>query len=380
MIGNHISVLTSETVALYTVIDKSMELIDLEDRIRAFSLLGKHVEQLLVTERGNTESNKVQKEISTELLEICQNAYNQNTWFTKESVIHAFKGLLQYLQEENLRKWLANYDLANQSPKIIGTVMAGNIPMVGIHDFISILISGNKIKVKLSTLDQFLMKYIAAQLVVAEKRFENYIDFAELLKGVDALIATGSDNTARYLEYYFRKVPRIIRKNRTSCAILRGGETIEDLKNLSKDIFLYFGLGCRNVSKVFVPENYSFENLLHALEIDGEKAVQNHKYVNNYDYNKSIFLINKVPHLDNGYILLKEDDSLFSPISVLHFEYYSNVKELENQLLQEKDNIQCIVSKGGYFKNSIAFGKAQLPQITDYTDGIDTLGFLQKIS
>ena len=344
-----------------------MKIISLEERIKAFVDLGKEIENLL----ENRETN--------ELSEICFRAFNQNTWFTEESVLFAFKGIRHFLYENTLSDWLNNYHIDNKIPKVVGTVMAGNIPMVGAHDFICILLSGHKIKAKLSTLDQYLIKFIASKLIAIDNRFEQYIEFADMLKNVDALIATGSDNSARYFDYYFRNIPRIIRKNRTSCAVLKGDESKADLIALSSDITSYFGLGCRNVSKIFVPQNYSFSGLLSVLEIDGKKICQNHKYANNYDYNKSIYLVNGVPHLDNGYMIFKEDTSLFSPISVIHFEYYSNIEALEQRLLEENINIQCIVSAKGYFKNSIAFGTAQIPNIDDYADGVDTLAFLQDL-
>ncbi|MBT33320.1 MAG: acyl-CoA reductase [Thalassobius sp.] len=339
----------------------------LEDRIKAFVLLGKEIDELL----KNKDENEFQ--------EICFRAFNQNTWFTKESVEYAFTGIRNYLHEAELKSWVNNYQFSEEAPKTIGTVMAGNIPMVGFHDLMAILISGNKIKAKLSSLDQYLIKFLASKLINIDSRFEAYIEFSEMLKNVDALIATGSDNSARYFEYYFRKVPHIIRRNRTSCAVLKGDESKEDLNALASDITTYFGLGCRNVSKLFVPENYSFNELLSVLEDNGKLICQNHKYANNYDYNKSIYLVNKVPHLDNGYMIFREDASMFSPISVIHFEYYRDVASLEERIKREVENIQCVVSAKGYFKNSIPFGDAQLPSVSDYADGVDTLEFLQKI-
>ncbi|UZR96248.1 acyl-CoA reductase [Chondrinema litorale] len=339
----------------------------LEDRINAFVLLGKEIDELL------------KKQDENEFQEICFRAYNQNTWFTKESVEFAFRGISNYLKESEIKNWARGYKFSEEAPKVIGTVMAGNIPMVGFHDLMAILISGNKVKAKLSTLDQYLIKFLASKLINIDSRFENYIEFSEMLKNVDALIATGSDNSARYFEYYFRNVPHLIRRNRTSCAVLKGDETKEDLEALATDITTYFGLGCRNVSKLFVPENYSFNELLLVLEENGKLIAQNHKYANNYDYNKSIYLVNRVPHLDNGYMIFREDISLFSPISVIHFEYYREVDFLEERLKRDVNNIQCIVSANAYFKNSIPFGDAQLPSVSDYADGVDTLEFLQKI-
>jgi len=349
-----------------------MNEINIKDRINSFNALGRHISELLEDYERNKED--------AILAELTRQAFNQNTWFTSESVVEALKGILKFLDQTVLENWLSTYSISeNRSPKVIGTLMAGNIPLVGFHDLLCVLLSGNVLKAKLSSQDTVLMKYLANQLIAIEPRWKSYLIFSEQLKEIDALIATGSDNTARHFNYYFRHIPRIIRKNRTACAILEGNESKTVLADLAKDVFTYFGLGCRNVTKLYVPENYNFETILHVFEERGKTAALNHKYVNNYDYNKSILLVNGVPHLDNGFILLKEDTSLFSPISMLHFEKYESIEELEKKLQQQKDQIQCILSGASYFNNSIAIGNAQSPTVSDYADGVDTMAFLKSI-
>ena len=350
-----------------------MNEINIKDRINSFNTLGTHISELLDAYEGNKEDSK--------LAELMRQAFNQNTWFTQESVIKALKGIIKFLDQTVLENWLSTYSISEKkSQKVIGTLMAGNIPLVGFHDLLCVLVSGNVLKAKLSSQDTVLMKYLANQLIEIEPRWQEYLIFSEQLKEIDALIATGSDNTARHFNYYFRHIPRIIRKNRTACAILKGDESTTVLAGLAEDVFTYFGLGCRNVTKLYVPENYNFETILHVFEEKGKTAALNHKYVNNYDYNKSILLVNGVPHLDNGFILLKEDTSLFSPISMLHFERYKSISELENKLEQLQGQIQCILSEASFFKNSIAIGNAQSPNVTDYADGVDTMAFLTSIN
>jgi hypothetical protein len=230
--------------------------------------------------------------------------------------------------------------------------MAGNIPLVGFHDFLSVLITGHKAHCKLSSEDPLLLKKITAYLLEIEPTFKEFIFFPDQLKNKDAIIATGSNNTARYFDYYFSTIPHIIRKNRNSCAILNGNESKEDIHELGKDIFYYFGLGCRNVSKLFI---------------------KHHKYINNYDYRKSIYLINQIKHWDSGFFLLKEDIQLSSPISVLFFEYYQSDTDLHQKIKQHENEIQCIVSQNGWYPKSVPFGKSQFPALDDYADGIDIL-------
>ncbi|MGV3588038.1 MAG: acyl-CoA reductase [Adhaeribacter sp.] len=334
----------------------------LPERITAFVSLGEELKNL----------NPAQKQ------EIIFRAGNANSWFDVNNVTNALNGIIYLLDKENLQDWLFVYNLENITPKKVGVIMAGNIPMVGFHDFLSVLISGHHLYAKLSSEDNYLMKMLAERLINIEPRFADRIYFVELLKEADAVIATGSDNTARYFEYYFSKKPHIIRKNRTSLGILTGNETTADFRALAEDIFSYYGLGCRNVSKVLVPESYSFTPFYDAIA-PFKYILDHNKYQNNYDYNKSILLVNRAEHFDNGFLLLTPSEQLVSPISVLFYQTYANADDLKNQLEAVKDKMQVVVSADGWYENSIAFGQAQCPAVWDYADGVDTLAFLSKL-
>jgi hypothetical protein len=257
-------------------------------------------------------------------------------------------------------------------PRNAGIVMAGNIPLVGFQDFLAVFISGHRQTIKLSSKDEVLLKHLVSKMTEVNSETADHISFAGILKGCDAYIATGSNNSSRYFEQYFAKYPNIIRKNRTSAAILTGGETPGDLENLSDDIHLYFGLGCRNVSKIFVPAGYDFVPLLRSFDKYMYFA-DHHKYKNNYDYQLSIILLNNIYYMTNGSTLLTQNESLFSPISHLHFEYYSDVEKITGKLEQNKD-VQCIIAK-----RAIGFGEAQDPGLFSYADGVDTMQFLLSI-
>ncbi|ADR21118.1 acyl-CoA reductase [Marivirga tractuosa] len=299
-----------------------------------------------------------------------------NNWFTRENVVHAVKALGNMLDADKLEKWVSDYDLAENSDKKVAIIMAGNIPLVGFHDFLSVLISGHKVLGKLSSQDPYLLKEVVKLLLEIEPDFENKIELTqETISGFDGVIATGSNNSARYFEQYFGKYPNIIRKNRSSVAVLTGKETEEEIQALGKDIFQYYGLGCRNVSKLLVPEGFDFSPFIKVLE-DFKWVADHHKWVNNYDYNKSIYLVNDEPHLDSGFFLMKEDEALVSPISVLFYEFYKSDEELEEKLSKQKEQIQCVVQQGA----EIEPGKAQQPELWDYADGVDTLQFLSELN
>ncbi|GAA4350270.1 acyl-CoA reductase [Hymenobacter saemangeumensis] len=316
--------------------------------------------------------------ISTdELTPLAARARNQNAWFDLPNVTHAVQGIAHLLEEEPLRHWAARYPAEPATVRQVGVVMAGNIPMVGFHDLLCVLVSGHILLAKLSADDTVLMQWLIDELVKIEPLFADFIKVVPRLNAADAYIATGSDNTARYFDYYFGKKPHIIRLNRSSVAVLTGRETDAELGQLGPDIFQYYGLGCRNVSKLYVPRDYDFTPLLDALQTC-EGVLNHHKYQNNYDYNKSIMLVNGVPHLDNGFLLVKRDIALVSPISVVFFEDYTNEIELVDKLTDVAARIQCVVSSGGLFAGSFPFGRAQAPGVTDYADGIDTLNFLMS--
>lgn len=334
----------------------------LEDRIAAFAALGTKIDRLSESERQS----------------IFEQAAQHNAWFTADSVRMALTGISHLLQKEKLTAWTSRYSFNREQEKTIGVAMAGNIPLVGFHDLLCILISGDVVVAKKSSQDSYLITLLTDWLTDLEPRFKSKIRFEERLNKVEAVIATGSDNTARYFEYYFRNIPHIIRKNRTSCAILMGEEEESQLIELGKDVFTYFGLGCRNVAKLYVPEDYSFPGLLNCWEIY-QPIIHHHKYVNNYDYQKSIMLVNGIHHYDNGFIMLTESENLVSPISVLFYETYRNLADLNAKMEKQKEKIQCVVSANGWFKDSIPFGKAQLPEVWDYADQVDTMKFLASI-
>ncbi|EAZ79986.1 acyl-CoA reductase [Algoriphagus machipongonensis] len=307
-------------------------------------------------------------------------AQNGNSWFTEESIASAFSGIVNFLHEDKLDQWLSKYKIDEPAdPKSVGIMMAGNIPMVGFHDLMTVLISGNKACVKLSSSDTILMNWLIQELIKIEPSFEELISVEEMLKGKDAYIATGSDNSARYFNYYFGKYPSVIRQNRTSVAVLSGEESKEELEALGKDIFKYFGLGCRNVSKVFIQSEEQLQNLLPALEVYSPIS-NHHKYHNNYEYNKSIYLVNGDKHLDNGFLLVKESEELVSPISVLYFETYQSKEALSKKMDGIQSKIQCVVANPDYWEGAIPFGNAQEPEPWDYADQVDTLEFLQGLN
>jgi hypothetical protein len=334
----------------------------LTDRLQAFATLGETLQAFT----------------PEQIRDLTLRAGNANPWFDEQNVTHAFNGIIHLLDKQNLEDWVFAYDLQQVPPRKVGVVMAGNIPMVGFHDMLCVLLAGHTLYAKLSSGDTVLMKMLAEQLIGIAPEFGNSIHFVEMLKDVEAIIATGSDNTSRYFEYYFSKKPHIIRRNRTSLGILTGQESAAELNALGSDIFQYFGLGCRNVSKVFVPQAYSFTPFFEAIE-SCKHVADHHKYLNNFDYNKSILLINQTPHLDNGFLLVTESPQLVSPISVLYYQTYTDAQDLHRQVLAAADKTQCLVSAQGWYKNSTAFGQAQCPAVWDYADGVDTLNFLSHL-
>ncbi|NHE58329.1 acyl-CoA reductase [Cyclobacterium plantarum] len=307
--------------------------------------------------------------------------HDQNSWFTPEQSRLALEGILAYLSPEKVRQWISSYkflDKEHFEERNIGIIMAGNIPGVGFHDLLCVLLSGHRAKIKLSSTDNILIPWLVEKLGEISPELVQAVSFEERLNGMDAYIATGSDNSARYFDYYFGRYPHIIRKNRTSVAILDGNETQEDWNKLSKDIFQYYGLGCRNVSKIYVPNQQSLQGFLKGME-PANQVIDHHKYLNNYDYNKSKYLVNRSPHFDNGHLLLVESKELVSPIAVVYFEYYADLSMLRKQLKDQENKIQCMVSRDGWFDGSIKMGNAQCPEVSDYADKVDTLQFLLNL-
>ncbi len=311
-----------------------------------------------------------------EFEELLLKVKNENPWFTPGSVDLALEGIRRYLEASQLKKWIASYNLSRKNSKTIGLVMAGNIPLAGFHDLLCVLISGHVAMAKLSSKDSILPTFLLKKLVTIEPRFEPFIVLPPRLKNFDAVIATGSDNSARYFHYYFDKYPHIIRKNRSSCAILSGSESNDDLMLLGRDVFSYFGLGCRNVSKIFIPADFDPTRLIHAWDIYVD-IIHHHKYHNNYDYQKSILLVNKLPFYDSGFVILQENEKLVSPISVVYLERYSNADDLSRKVELSAGKIQCIV--GNTDPATVPFGQAQTPELWDYADRVDTMKFLETL-
>lgn len=336
----------------------------LEDRIFAIARLGEYMGA--ITDSEHPDHSLLLK------------AHQHNGWFTHDNLVFALNSWSKVLSVPNLTNWLSAYDFSATDQKTIGIVMAGNIPLVGFHDFISVLLSGHKVLAKLSSNDGVLLPHLSQTLIGIESRFEGLIGFPkDRLTDFDAVIATGSNNTARHFEYYFGKHPNIIRSNRNGVAILNGKERLDQLESLADDIFRYFGLGCRNVSKLYVPNGYNFDTFFNAM-YRWRDIINNDKYINNYDYNKAVYLMSNMALLDNEFMLLKEDQGYASPISVVFYEYYSNETELLQRLERDAGSIQCIVGDATPLQ-TIPFGGAQTPGLPDYADGVDTMAFLTEL-
>ncbi len=353
----------------------------LKERIILFSRLGQFF-QNLKDEDFDSNLEGISKKDYLDFLESLNDASYKNRWFTNENIQLAIKAWTNNLQHSNLISWLDHYpDLQKEikSCRTVAIIMAGNIPMVGFHDLLCVFLSGNKALCKLSSDDQILLPAILNILAKINPEVDKYIELTtDMLGKFDAVIATGSNNTSRYFEYYFGKYPNIIRKNRNSVAILTGNETKEDIAKLGADIFQYFGMGCRNVSKLYIPQNFEFKNLFEPIQ-SFEKVQMQSKYMNNYDFHKSIYLVNKVAHFDNGFCLLTEDIKLASPISVVYYEYYTDILSLTEMLKGRKDEIQCLVAEKGLSSDNVCFGDTQKPNLMDYADGVDTLDFLVNL-
>jgi hypothetical protein len=348
----------------------------LETKKSVFVELGKFLSQFSEKEsvkRSDVLNNDLFYDDFEKLIYLSQ---SHNGWYTPEQVYFSINSWAEALTEENINKWVSQYSFDSVSTeKTVALILAGNIPLVGFHDFLSVLITGNKALVKTSSNDQHLLPFLANYLIAVDENLKDKITFVEgKLENFDAVIATGSNNTARYFEYYFKDKPSIIRKNRNSTAVLNGEESKENLEALGEDIFRYFGLGCRNVSKLFVPKGYSFDAFFEAI-FKYQDVIHYEKYANNYDYNKAVFLMSNFKLLDNGFLTIKEDSSYASPISSVFYEFYENIEDLQSRLETDSEQIQCIVSNN-LIEKSIPFGQTQNPQLWDYADNVDTITFL----
>jgi hypothetical protein len=346
----------------------------LKHRIQAFVQIGLFIEDYFIKQIKPNH-----QKFHSDLNNIIDISHQYNGWFTPDNTIRALKGISVMLKEEDLNNF-TNDIIDPKQTKTVAIIMAGNIPAVGFHDLMCVLLCGHDVLIKASSDDTVLITFLAGMLIYFEPNFAPKINFSDgRLTNFNAVIATGSNNSAKNFEYYFNKYPHIIRKNRSSVAILNGKETKKELSELGKDIFFYYGLGCRNVSKLFVPEGYNFNHLFESV-FDFKFVIDNKKYHNNYEYNRAIYLLDLVPFLDNNFLLITENKSLHAPTSVLFYEYYSNQSKLIENIFQIKDQIQCIASnlKIEGLK-TVSFGKTQEPKIFEFADDVNTLNFLNNI-
>jgi len=345
-----------------------------DQRIHSFCQLGEEINSLI--------HNFNERKSATVFSEVVRKAMAHNPWFTEQNIYLMLNSIAKMLDRNKLERLTQSYPELKHgtAAKTIAVIMAGNIPLVGFQDFLHVLLTGHRFLGKLSHQDRFLLPAIAALLIKIEPAFESEIQFTDqTINNFDAVIATGSDNSGRYFDYYFGNYPHIIRRNRHGVAILTGNESTASLSDLGLDVFSFFGLGCRNVSTIFVPEGYKFDKMFEAFE-PFEETANHSKYFSNYEYNKAIFLVNGVQHYDNGFVLIQQADSFGSPVAVIHYQTYTNTQELEEILKLNQEKIQCVVSDNAWFKESYPLGQAQFPAINDFADGIDTIDFLIKLN
>ena len=345
----------------------------IDQRIKAFNKLG----ELFADISSQKKDSKYNEWIPVFYKKIKQ-AYQYNNWFTTENCLLSLKNWSKELTTKNLSKWVNNYDINESPKKTIAIIMAGNIPLVGFHDFLCVNILNFKCVIKMSSDDKILLPVIVDFLEFVLPGFKKNIKFTEKpLKSFHGVIATGSNSSFKYFEYYFKEYPKLLRKNRHSIAVLNGNENKENLIDLGNDIFHYFGLGCRSVSKIFVPKNYNFDLLFESF-FEFKEIIKHNKYANNYDYNKAVYLLSEEKFIENGFLILKKDNKLGSPIASLFYETYDSISEIKEYINKNSDFLQCIVSNS-ILPNSIPLGSSQNPKIDDYADNIDTLNFLLKI-
>lgn len=343
---------------------------NLEQRILGLHRVGKFLADFI----DKNEENYNEKE--SEFAILLQKTEIENAWFSKENMQFALSDWAKLLQEQGVREWLNQYK-PSENPKKVGLILAGNIPMVGFHDVLCVVLSNHIPVIKLSSKDKYVIPFLLKLWADFSENDISY-ELVERLENFDAVIATGSNNTARYLEYYFKDYPKIIRKNRTSIAVLKGDESDEQLKRLAEDIFRYYGLGCRNVTRLFLPKDFVLDRLFENF-LDFGNIINHHKYANNYDYNKAVYLLNQDLFWDNNFVMLREDDKLFSPLSVLNFSRYETLEEVKQFISENETDIQAIVAQQILGLPSVDFGEAQHPTLDTYADDVDTMKFLEQI-
>lgn len=343
---------------------------NLEQRILGLHRVGKFLADFI----DKNEENYNEKECEFAIL--LRKTEIENAWFSKENMQFALSDWAKLLQEQGIREWLNQYKPSENSKKV-GLILAGNIPMVGFHDVLCVMLSNHIPVIKLSSKDKYVIPFLLKLWADSSENDISY-ELVERLENFDAVIATGSNNTARYLEYYFKDYPKIIRKNRTSIAVLKGDESDEQLKRLAEDIFRYYGLGCRNVTRLFLPKDFVLDRLFENF-LDFGNIINHHKYANNYDYNKAVYLLNQDLFWDNNFVMLREDDKLFSPLSVLNFSRYETLEEVKQFISENETDIQAIVAQQILGLSSVDFGEAQHPTLDTYADDVDTMKFLEQI-
>ncbi|SIS62623.1 acyl-CoA reductase [Chryseobacterium gambrini] len=341
-----------------------------ENQVLGLTRLSQYIKDFLNKNQEDYNDNDSDFELLLKRSEI------ENPWFTIENQKFALKQWTDLLTEENIAHWLKEYQIS-KTTKRVGLILAGNIPLVGFHDVISVVLSNHIPVIKLSSKDKYMIPFLLKKWNEFSEGNVSF-EFVEKLENFDAVIATGSNNTARYLEYYFKNHLNIIRKNRTSIAVLKGDETEGELKLLAEDIFRYFGLGCRNVTRLFIPQDFVLDRLFESF-LDFQEIINHNKYANNYDYNRAVYLLNQDKFWDNNFVMLKEDEKLFSPLSVINFSRYSSLDEVKSFMAENEENIQCVVAKDELGLDSIKFGEAQNPGLNTYADNVDTMKFLSVI-
>lgn len=362
---------------MYKVTKLSLEMFDFPEIVNGFIRLSEKFSELAKVaddlHHGRTPGNPM-------LETLVIRSRSENGWFDASEVAFALSEWSKALSDQTqIEGWIGTEGLRlKENPVKVGVIMAGNIPLVGLHDALSVLFTGHFLMAKLSSDDKVLMTWALDQVVEVFPPLKDRLKVVERLNDAEAVIATGSDNTARYFDYYFGKKPHIIRKNRTSVAVLTGDETTEQLKALGEDLFRYFGLGCRNVTKLYLPKGYNLDLIFGQL-VDFHYVINNKKYGNNYDYQKAIYLMNKDALIENGFVMFLENEKLNSAVSMVHYEYYEDSTKLAKQLQEMEDKIQCTVSLHEDYPRSVGFGEAQRPKLSQYADGVDTVSFLRSL-
>ncbi|WP_185871543.1 acyl-CoA reductase [Blattabacterium cuenoti] len=344
--------------------------------IKAFDILGCFLREVKKFYAHEKYLSKCYKKFFYSFQKIIKKVTIENSWFRIEDLLITFDQWGKNLEKGKLESWMNKYSLNKRNSKKVLVIMPGNVPMVGFHDFICVILSGHKIIIKLSEEDNLLLPFLCRIIIHEKPILQKRIKFSNniLNEKFDFVIATGNNNTTRYFEYYYRKYPILLRKSRTSVSVLQGTETEKELVSLNKDMLTYSGRGCRNIGKIFIPHNYDVYLILEKSLIC-EYITKNKKYIDNYKYYLSIYTMNQVSLKKNHFLLFKEEKNYHSPISVVYYEFYNNLNQLKKTIIEKKNHIQCIVSKN-FLEKEIPFGKTQYPKLEDYADGIDTIQFL----